>query len=168
MTNEELCARIAHDANRRWCEALGDHSQVPWEEAQQWQRDSVIEGVKNALAGATPREMHESWLRWKVSDGWTFGETKDPARKKHPCMVDYDALPPEQRVKDSLFIVVVKAVMSVQEVRYGGPATVSDPNELLKARLPVEVLSEKVDLPPCLGPIEGFPPVAPEEKNDGE
>jgi hypothetical protein len=103
-------ARVCHEANRALCEAYGDTSQKPWFEAADWQRDSAVKGVQVALDGATPRQQHEAWCADKFSAGWVYGPVKDPDLKEHPCLVDYDALPIEQRVKDHVFGAIVRAM----------------------------------------------------------
>ena len=55
----------------------------------------------------TPEQSHVSWMREKTDNGWVYGEVKDPENKTHPCIVDYDKLPQEQRVKDHLFKAIV-------------------------------------------------------------
>lgn len=109
--NIEQIARICHETNRAYCESIGDSSQKPWEWAEQWQRDSAIKGVEYALAnpGATPADQHEAWSRDKIAQGWTLGAVKDPDKQEHPCLVPYDDLPIEQRLKDHLFRGVVQA-----------------------------------------------------------
>lgn len=99
----ERRARAAHEANRAYCASIGDDSQVAWEDAPQWQRDSAIVGVKHALAGATPEELHASWTAQKVADGWVHGDVKDADAKTHPCLVAYADLPEAQRKKDQIF-----------------------------------------------------------------
>lgn len=108
-------AEVAHEVNRAYCTATGDTSQVPWDEAPDWQRDSACNGVRNALLDSetTPRDSHESWRRQKEQEGWTYGSVKDADAKTHPCMVPYDQLPQEQRVKDYLFLAVVRSVARV-------------------------------------------------------
>lgn len=103
-------ARVCHEANRAWCEANGDHSQAPWDDAEQWQRDSSVEGVQAALDGATAEELHERWCEAKLRDGWTLGAVKDAEAKTHPCLVPYGELPEEQRRKDHLFHAIVGAL----------------------------------------------------------
>lgn len=105
-------ARVAHEVNRAYCEALGDSSQAPWEEAPEWARETVVNGVLMHLAhpDATPADSHRSWLTHKVSEGWVYGPVKDPERREHPCMVPYEELPAEQRAKDYLFRGVVHAM----------------------------------------------------------
>ena len=106
-----LIARLAHEVNRAYCEAIGDHSQLPWDDAPGWQRDSAFAGVMFALNNnlPPPKKQHEEWMRHKIEDGWTYGKKKDAAAKTHPCIVPWDQLPPEQKIKDMLFRAVVEA-----------------------------------------------------------
>lgn len=106
----EACARAAHETNRAYCIAIGDASQLPWDDAPEWQKNSARNGVRGALAGNTPVQSHDSWLKQKIADGWVYGPVKDPATKQHPCMVPYSDLPPEQRRKDGLYLAVVRAM----------------------------------------------------------
>ena len=90
-------AMLCHAANRAYCEALGDHSQVAWADAPDWQQKSAIEGVNFVLQNpdAPPSASHESWLAVKEADGWKYGAVKDADKKEHPCFVPYDQLPVE-------------------------------------------------------------------------
>lgn len=106
----EACARAAHEANRAYCIALGDASQMPWDEAPEWQKTSVRKGVIGALCGNTPEQSHESWLDEMRATGWTYGPVKDADRREHPCFVPYADLPEAQRRKDALFLAVVLAL----------------------------------------------------------
>ena len=105
-------ARVCHEVNRAYCEALGDYTQLPWKEAPQWQKDSAALGVtlhlNNPLAG--PAASHESWMAQKVADGWKYGASKDPENKLHHCMVPFEELPREQQAKDYIFRAVVHAI----------------------------------------------------------
>lgn len=106
----EACAQAAHGANRAYCQAIGDDSQLPWDEAPDWQRVSAREGVASAMNGASPEQLHEAWTLSKERDGWTYGKVKDAEAKTHPCLVPYLELPAEQQAKDALFGSVVAAV----------------------------------------------------------
>lgn len=105
-------ATVCHEANRAICEAFGDLSQKPWAEAEQWQRDSAIAGVRFAMEhpDAPASAQHDAWAADKLRDGWTYGPVKNPAAKEHPCLVAYEELPPEQRVKDYVFKAVVNSL----------------------------------------------------------
>ncbi len=106
-------AQIAHETNREYCFLVGDFTAEPWGVAPQWQQDSAINGVQFHIdnPNASPGQSHENWLREKQGEGWVYGLVKDPDAKIHPCCVSYEDLPLEQRVKDSLFIGVVRALI---------------------------------------------------------
>lgn len=105
-------ARIAHEINRAYCQALGDNSQPAWEDAPQWQRDSAVNGVRfhEANPDAGPQASHENWLAEKLDAGWRYGEVKDARHKLHPCCVPFDQLPAAQQAKDFIFRAVVHQV----------------------------------------------------------
>lgn len=107
--NEKI-ARFCHEINRAYCIGIGDNSQKPWDEAEQWQRDSAIDGLRFHMENpdAGPGASHENWMKFKIEDGWVYGDVKDTEKKTHPCLVNYVLLPVEQRMKDSLFVTVVK------------------------------------------------------------
>ncbi|AVO22940.1 hypothetical protein HWB57_gp100 [Erwinia phage vB_EamM-Bue1] len=103
-----MIAKACHEANRGYCAALGDTSQLPWNEAPEWQRVSAIKGVEFHLSGEHgPEASHESWYAEKEADGWVYGPVKDAEKKEHPCMVAYSQLPKEQQAKDYIFRSVV-------------------------------------------------------------
>lgn len=107
-------AMAAHEVNRLYCLSLGDHSQPPWRDAPEWQRESAIAGARAIKdnPALTPKESHEAWSALKLATGWTYGITKDTEAKTHPCLVPYEQLPPEQQTKDTLFGAVVRGVLA--------------------------------------------------------
>lgn len=110
--NIEKIAQVAHETNRAYCETIGDNSQAPWENAPEWQKNSAIDGVNFHLnnPNSQPQDSHENWLKLKDSEGWKYGKVKSEGKREHPCCVPYNQLPAEQRVKDSLFLGVVRAL----------------------------------------------------------
>lgn len=106
----ELIAKVAHEVNRAYCEALRDESQVPWEEAEEWQKDSARSGVRLHVETPSlgPEASHEAWAITKLTDGWVYGEIKDPEAKTHPCLVPFEDLPVGQQAKDYIFTAVVR------------------------------------------------------------
>jgi hypothetical protein len=115
MCEEELAAKVSHEVNRAYCRSIGDDSQPPWEHAPQWQKDSVLAGVKKIIEkpAITAREQHECWMEHKIKDGWVYGNVKDVDSKTHPCIVDYDKLPDCQKRKNVLFGASVRAVLGL-------------------------------------------------------
>ena len=108
-------AKAAHEANRVLCLALGDTSQPKWEDAPEWQQSSATNGVKMILdnPATTPEQSHEGWLAEKTATGWKYGPVKNPETKEHPCFVPYGELPENQRLKDEMFGLVVRAVLAI-------------------------------------------------------
>lgn len=108
-------ARLAHEANRAYCQALDDDSQMPWDDAPDWQKESAIKGVEFHWKNpdASPEDSHANWLRDKIADGWVYGKIKDAELKTHPCCVPYEQLPVEQRAKDYIFRAIVKTCMEI-------------------------------------------------------
>jgi len=109
MNIVEMIAKVCHEVNRVYCSSVGDNSQVTWDQAPEWQKESARAGVQFALNGSTPEGLHKAWCEFKQNDGWVFGPVKDPEKKTHPCLVDYADLPPEQKVKDYLFQAIVES-----------------------------------------------------------
>jgi hypothetical protein len=112
MIDIERIARVCHSVNKALCESFGDNSQRPWAEAESWQRDSAIKGVRFAIddPDAPDSAQHDAWAADKRADGWTYGPVKDTDAKTHPCLVPFELLPPEQKAKDALFRAVVRAM----------------------------------------------------------
>lgn len=110
ITKEDI-ARVAHEVNRAYSQALGDHSHPRWEDAPEWQRASARMGVDlHTMGDFGPEASHISWCNQKVEDGWVYGPEKDPDRKTHHCLVPFDQLPREQQAKDFIFRAVVHAL----------------------------------------------------------
>ncbi|UQN06778.1 RyR domain-containing protein [Deinococcus sp. QL22] len=111
MTLMLTLAAIAHEANRHYCQSIGDTSQPSWDAAPDWQKESAIAGIEGALAGNTPEQQHESWMAEKAKMGTVYAPVKDmdATPPQHPCMVPYAELPAEQQRKDHLYSAVVKA-----------------------------------------------------------
>lgn len=110
--NAEQIAKVCHEVNRAYCASMGDMSQPSWEEAPEWQKISAIKGVNFHLShpNAHPSDSHNEWLLEKRATGWKYGPVKDPEKKEHPCYMEYEDLPKEQRAKDFLFIAVVRSL----------------------------------------------------------
>lgn len=105
-------AVVCHEANKAYCETLGDKTQLPWDLAPDWQRNSAIRGVEFHLQNpdATDAASHEAWMKDKLAEGWQWGEIKDAAKKLHPQIKPFDELPIEQQRKDRLFRAIVHAL----------------------------------------------------------
>ena len=99
-------AKIIHQAVAAYNESLGDFSLTQWEQEEEWAKASARQGVLMYLKNpkATPEQNHENWCEFKTNAGWNYGEVKDPKRMTHPCLVPWEDLPEEQKVKDEIFL----------------------------------------------------------------
>lgn len=112
MLDIERIAHVCHEANRALQVTGGEVDVSPhFMDAPEWQVQSAYEGVTAAVEGATPEQLHESWMRAKIRDGWSYGPVKDAEQRKHPCIVEYARLPLNQRIKDAVFHAIVGAFM---------------------------------------------------------
>ena len=59
-----------------------------------------IEPSLNALVEALAENVHDTWARGRMDQGWTYGPARDDAAKKHPCLVPYAELPESERDYD--------------------------------------------------------------------
>lgn len=111
MLKEDV-AKICHNANKALCEINGDDSQVDWEQATDWQKQSAIAGVEYRIQNpdSTPADQHNAWCNDKYAAGWAYGPVKDADKKEHPCLVHYDELPAFQQSKDYLFRAIVDSM----------------------------------------------------------
>lgn len=112
MTIDEV-AKVCHQANKAYCESIGDTSQPNWEDAPEWQKESCLEGVKARAKHSmiSAAQNHNLWMQRKLEAGWTLGDTKDPEKKTHPCLKPWKELPVEQRIKDELFLSVAACLL---------------------------------------------------------
>ena len=56
-----------------------------------------------SLAGLLERlaaNTHDVWAQARIAQGWTFGEHRDDAAKRHPCLIPYDRLPEAEKEYD--------------------------------------------------------------------
>ena len=44
--------------------------------------------------------VHDNWAVGRISEGWTYGETRDNEKKTTPCLVPYEELPDSEKEYD--------------------------------------------------------------------
>lgn len=108
-------AQICYAANQAYCLTGCDNTMPDWEYATDPVRKGYIEGVTMHLGNpdSTAQDGHINWMADKLEQGWKYGPQKDTDKKTHPCLVEYDKLPVDQRIKDDLFIAIVRAMALV-------------------------------------------------------
>ena len=53
-----------------------------------------------SLVEEMAKNVHEVWAQTRISQGWSFGEERNDATKKHPCLVPYEELSEEEKTYD--------------------------------------------------------------------
>lgn len=56
----------------------------------------TLEAHMETLAAAE----HDGWMAHRAANGWTYGEKRDDAAKRHPSMIPYTDLPETEKEKD--------------------------------------------------------------------
>lgn len=52
------------------------------------------------LRDVVAENLHELWSYNKIEAGWSYAETRDDVRKKHPCLTTYEMLTDVERDYD--------------------------------------------------------------------
>lgn len=53
-----------------------------------------------ALMEKIAENVHDVWAKGRISEGWTYGETRDPGKKTTPFLVPYNELPESEKEFD--------------------------------------------------------------------
>ena len=56
----------------------------------------------NELIEAIAENAHDVWAVARMKEGWTYGPVRDDAKKQHPDLVPYSALPDSEKEYDRL------------------------------------------------------------------
>ena len=56
----------------------------------------------DALMEQIAENVHENWAKSRISEGWTYGETRSDEKKTTPCLVPYAALPEIEKDYDRI------------------------------------------------------------------
>jgi len=66
------------------------------------------------LAERLAENTHENWAKERFSAGWIYGDRRNDALKKHPCLVPYDQLPDSEKDLDrALATQTLKALIAL-------------------------------------------------------
>jgi len=72
--------------------------------------DSELAQLVERLA----ENVHDLWAQRRMSQGWTWGEQRDDAQKKHPGLVPYRELPEKEKDYDRATAVsTLKLIMTL-------------------------------------------------------
>lgn len=63
-------------------------------------KDVMLPEELTALAEEIAKNVHEVWSAGRMKDGWTYGEERNDAELKHPCLVPYEELSETEKEYD--------------------------------------------------------------------
>lgn len=63
-------------------------------------QDIILPEELDALMENIARNVHETWAKQRIADGWKYGPVRNDATKEHPCLVPYDELDESEKVYD--------------------------------------------------------------------
>lgn len=110
MTFEDI-AEITYYANSVYRRSIGESERPDWSMLSDTTKAAIVKGVKFIITSeveVSPPMNHMHWMNHKFNDGWVYGEIEDKDKKTHPCLLPYNTLPPEQRLKDEIYLTIVK------------------------------------------------------------
>jgi hypothetical protein len=158
----ERIAKASYEATRAWREAAdeaaGGTPRAQWDEAEQWRRDSALEGVKRAvLDGRTPEQLHESWRKDRLERGWKHGPVRNAKKKEDPHLKPFAELGDSLKRKSDLFASVAHTLFKCGKERWAvktltdpaaGQVNIDKPQQstvakLIKLKAPVEPLERQ-------------------------
>lgn len=74
----------------------------------------VLSNELRQLLERLAENTHDVWAVQRMIDGWTFGDKRDDAAKKHPCLVPYHDLPDSEKEYDRKTAAeTLKAILSL-------------------------------------------------------
>ena len=108
MITPEQIAEITHNAITSYCHIVAGTDSIFWDQLSIDLKGSTISGVNKVLENPdiSAEDLHNEWVKYKISQGWTYGEIRDSSRKIHNCLVPYQDLPKEEKIKDLLFLAI--------------------------------------------------------------
>jgi ryanodine receptor 2 len=60
----------------------------------------VLEPELSSSIEALAENVHDTWAKGRMDEGWTYGAQRDDSKKLHPCLVPYKELPESEREYD--------------------------------------------------------------------
>jgi voltage-gated potassium channel Kch len=83
-----------------------------WEIMPMAEWDAPLFAITAGEMETLAEEEHLRWMGERTASGWTFGETRDDERKRHPSLVPWADLPEAEKDKDRNAIRALPAILA--------------------------------------------------------
>ena len=92
-----------------------------WKPAPLATDDVSLPRELEALVERLAENAHDNWAAQRLAEGWTLGEQRDDATRKHPDLVPYERLPDGEKAYDRLLATQTLKVILKFGFRIVGP-----------------------------------------------
>jgi hypothetical protein len=112
MFKNEFMAKVAFNTMQVVRKYNNETDIETWDLLNEKRKIQVMKTVEAVLKNPeiTACDMHDEWEKAKLDDGWTYAPVTDRKNKKHACLVDFELLNDYQKMKDDIFIEIVKNI----------------------------------------------------------
>lgn len=62
--------------------------------------DIMLDFALQSLVESLAENVHDTWAKGRMDDGWTYGPVRDDVQKRHPCLVPYNELSESEKEYD--------------------------------------------------------------------
>jgi hypothetical protein len=73
-------------------------------------RREIMIDAASYITGKHPEVVHEEFFKRLSADGWTYSDTINRETKKHPRILPWDKLQPQQRAREVVFAGIVRVM----------------------------------------------------------
>lgn len=82
-----------------------------WEDLSIERKQFIYHNINDVIVdrNITGRDLHNKWAELRIEKGWKHGEVTDRENKIHACLVPFDDLNFFQKLKDDIFVQVIKS-----------------------------------------------------------
>lgn len=60
----------------------------------------ILPDELNVLVEKLAENVHDTWAKGRLNEGWRYGPVRDDVNKYHPCLVPYNELPESEKGYD--------------------------------------------------------------------
>lgn len=60
----------------------------------------ILPDELNVLVEKLAENVHDTWAKGRLNEGWSYGPVRDDVNKYHPCLVPYNELPESEKEYD--------------------------------------------------------------------
>ena len=106
-------AKIVHESVSNLLECVSHVAPKKWSQVSSLKKEIISNYVINYIKyRQPPEEAHGIWINERIESGWTYGTSYCPMNKTDPFLVEYCALPFEERLKDGIAESLLKILIA--------------------------------------------------------